>query len=107
MTDPQKIRGLPSRVLDLTATLFAETGKPLHAWRVYRWLRRVRRPLTEWLLGYFDQCAERLDRINPTSPQQHPKPGRRLEQLPWIRLISNDGPGRIRTCDNTVMSGAF
>ena len=49
--------------------MFAETGNPFHAWRVYQWLRRAKRPLPEWLLCYFDQCAGRLDQ-RPATPQQ-------------------------------------
>lgn len=71
MTDPQQIRDFFSRYsIRREATLFYTTGNPIHAWRLYRWLRNAGQSIPEWFLEYLDRCAERIDQEKPATPKQ-------------------------------------
>jgi hypothetical protein len=43
---------------------FEETENPVHAWEGWRFYRRSRLPLPEWMLLYLDRCAEVVDRLS-------------------------------------------
>jgi hypothetical protein len=71
MTDPQKLKDfLAGHSIRREMALFAETGRPIHAWRAYRWIRQAGLPVPPWFLEYLDECAERFDRMDPKSPEQ-------------------------------------
>jgi hypothetical protein len=51
--------------------LYAETGRALHAWRAYHWIRQAGLPVPPWFLEYLDGCADRLMGEDlPTKPQE-------------------------------------
>jgi hypothetical protein len=71
MTDPQKILDFfAGHSIRREMALFAEAGRPIHAWRAYLWIRRAGLPVPPWFLEYLDECAERFDQMDPKSPNQ-------------------------------------
>jgi hypothetical protein len=59
--DPHHVLMLPIR---REMFLYKKTGRPIHAWRAYRWIRTAGLPVPPWFLKYLDECAERLDRLD-------------------------------------------
>ena len=43
--------------------LYEHTGNPIYAWEAYEIARANKLEVPEWVLGYFDDCAEGLVRI--------------------------------------------
>jgi hypothetical protein len=71
MTDPQKMKDFfHNYSIHREMALYAKTGRPIHAWRAYRWIREAGLPVPPWFLEYLDECAERCDKIDPKSPEQ-------------------------------------
>jgi hypothetical protein len=69
--EPQQIRDFFSNYsIRREMTLFAKTGRPIHAWRAYRWIREAGLPVPPWFLEYLDECAERLAKMDPKSPDE-------------------------------------
>jgi hypothetical protein len=50
--------------------LYAESGRAIHAWRAYRWIRDAGLPVPPWFLEYLDGCSERLMESSPNTPEQ-------------------------------------
>jgi len=50
--------------------LYAKTGRSIHAWRAYYWIRQAGLAVPPWFLEYLDECAERLDKMGQKSPEQ-------------------------------------
>jgi hypothetical protein len=50
--------------------LYAETGRPIHAWRAYHWIRRAGLEVPPWFLEYLDGCAARL-MASPIEKPEH------------------------------------
>jgi hypothetical protein len=71
MMDPQKIiDSFHNYSVHRETALYAKTGRPIHAWMAYRWIREAGLPVPPWFLEYLDECAEQLDKIDPKSPEQ-------------------------------------
>ena len=45
--------------------LYHRTGRPIHAWRAYHWIRQAGLPPPPWFLEYLDRVAERVTKIAP------------------------------------------
>jgi hypothetical protein len=71
MTDPQKIEEFfHNYSIRREMALFAGTGRAIHAFRAYRWIREAGLPVPPWFLEYLDGCAKRFDKMGPKSPKQ-------------------------------------
>jgi hypothetical protein len=70
MTDPKKILDFFAKYsIRREMALFAESGRPIHAFRAYRWIREAGLPVPPWFFECLDECAERLDEMEPKSPE--------------------------------------
>ena len=49
--------------------LFAETRRPIHAWRAYHWIRKAGLPIPPWFLEYLDGCAGQLTDAAPETAE--------------------------------------
>lgn len=71
MIDPQEtldfVHGYSIRY---EMTLFAETGRPIHAWHPYHWIRQAGLPVPPWFLEYLDACADRLMKSPLKKPEE-------------------------------------
>jgi hypothetical protein len=71
MTDPQDILDYVHHYsIRREMTLFARTGRAIHAWRAYWWIREAGLPVPPWFLEYLDGCAERLMKSPLKRPEQ-------------------------------------
>jgi hypothetical protein len=69
--DPQQtLAALSSIALRREMALYGKTGRSIHAWRAYRWIRTAGLPVQPWFLEYLDECAERFGKTDPKSPGQ-------------------------------------
>ncbi len=70
---PYDVQGLRSA--------YERTGNGAHMWRAWRCLRLAGAPLPDWLLGFIDCCADKLERASSTAEVAeaigflHPKGG--------------------------------
>jgi hypothetical protein len=62
------LRLFRNREIRREMALFARTGRAIHAWKAYRWIREARLPVPPWFLEYLDECAARFD-TGPKSPE--------------------------------------
>jgi aromatic ring-opening dioxygenase catalytic subunit (LigB family) len=63
MMDPQRIMDFVHNYsIRREMALFARTGRPIHAFLAYRWIREAGLPVPPWFLEYLDLCAERLEK---------------------------------------------
>jgi hypothetical protein len=65
----EMLRFFRNREIRRAMALYAETGRAIHAWRAYRWIRRAGLPVPPWFLEYLDDCAARFDGMDPRSPE--------------------------------------
>jgi hypothetical protein len=71
MTDSQKLADFfHDYSIRREMALFAESGRPIHAWRAYYWIRQAGLPPPPWFLEYLDGCASRLVKEAPKTAQQ-------------------------------------
>jgi hypothetical protein len=69
--DPQKVADFfHAYSIRREMALFAESGRPIHAWRAYYWIRQAGLPVPPWFLEYLEGCAERLVKEAPTTAKQ-------------------------------------
>jgi hypothetical protein len=72
MIDPQNVLDfVHSYSIKREMALYAETGRPIHAWRAYYWIRQAGLPAPPWFLEYLDRCAEQMmGKEPPATPEQ-------------------------------------
>ena len=71
MIDPQKVLDfVHGYSIRREMALYADTGRPIHAWRAYYWIRQAGLPTPPWFLEYLDGCAERLMKSPLEKPEQ-------------------------------------
>jgi hypothetical protein len=71
MIDPQKVLDfVHSYSIRREMALFSATGRPIHAWSAYKWIREAGLPVPPWFLEYLDGCADRLMKSPLEKPEQ-------------------------------------
>jgi hypothetical protein len=71
MTAPKKIVDMfHDMAIRREMALYAETRRPIHAWRAYHWIRHAGLPPPPWFLEYLDGCAARLTESPLDTPEQ-------------------------------------
>jgi hypothetical protein len=50
--------------------LFENHGNPHHAWDAYWWARYANVPIPDWVLTYFDDCANRIRQSKPKAAKE-------------------------------------
>lgn len=51
--------------IDRARILFEKTENTFHAWEAFRWARWNDQPVPDWVMSYFDGCAEALKKTKP------------------------------------------
>jgi hypothetical protein len=56
--------------IDRARILFEKTENAFHAWEAYRWARRNKQPVPDWVMAYLDDSAKALEEAKPSNAKQ-------------------------------------
>jgi hypothetical protein len=105
MDEPQKILDfVHHHSIKREMALFAESRRPIHAWRAYYWIRQAGLQVPPWFLEYLDQCAERMVKEAPKTAEEvaaafdlgakgrHPTDCERLAAVEHVYALKSKSP---------------